>query len=210
MSNYFFTTDYLVKSNSISINLDALGIMSKRRDKTEEITEWVRNYNDDLFRFAMRKMPDENLAADVVQNTFLAALTSYDNFKGQSSPKTWLMSILKNKIMDHYRVVYRKKEVSLQTDYDLFDDAGNWLKKEIPAVWDDKNVLDDLEFRAVLENCLSNLPEQWNTAIQMKYLDSKLTPESVGITRVNYWKMLERARRQLRTCLEKNWFNEET
>ncbi len=184
--------------------------MSKRRDKTEEITEWVRNYNDDLFRFAMRKMPDENLAADVVQNTFLAALTSYDNFKGQSSPKTWLMSILKNKIMDHYRVVYRKKEVSLQTDYDLFDDAGNWLKKEIPAVWDDKNVLDDLEFRAVLENCLSNLPEQWNTAIQMKYLDSKLTPESVGITRVNYWKMLERARRQLRTCLEKNWFNEET
>jgi len=210
MSNYFNTPDYLVKSNSILINLDVLGTMSNRRDKTEEITEWVRNYNDDLFRFAVRKMPDENLAADVVQNTFLAAFTSYDNFKGQSSPKTWLMSILKNKIMDHYRVVYRKKEVSLQTDYDLFDDAGNWLKKEIPAEWDEKNVLDDVEFRTVLEACLNNLPEQWNTAIQMKYLDSELTPESVGITRVNYWKMLERARRQLRTCLEKNWFNEET
>ena len=111
--------------------------------------------------------------------------------------------------MDHYRMVYRKKEVSLNTEFTLFDDEGNWLQSEIPADWGTNNVLDDVEFRAVFANCLGELPEQWNTAINIKYLNSELTPEQIGITRANYWKMLERARRQLRKCLETNWFETE-
>jgi RNA polymerase sigma-70 factor (TIGR02943 family) len=209
MSSFEYQLPILVKTQIKFINLGALAGMSEERSREEIITDWVVEYNNDLYRYALRKMPDEKSAEDMVQNTFLAGFTSYDKFKGESSPKTWLMAILKNKIMDHYRSVYRKNEVSLNTDHSQFDEDGNWLKNEIPAEWDDKHVLDDPEFRLVFDRCISDLPDQWNTAIRMKYLNSELTPEIVGITRANYWKMLERARRQLRTCLENNWFASE-
>jgi RNA polymerase sigma-70 factor (ECF subfamily) len=64
---------------------------------------WVDQYGDALFRFAFFRTRDRVIAEDLVQETFLAALQSKERFKGQSSEKTWLFSILKHKIIDHFR-----------------------------------------------------------------------------------------------------------
>jgi RNA polymerase sigma-70 factor (ECF subfamily) len=75
-----------------------------------EVSEWVNLYSDDLYAYAVKRVSDQNLAQDLVQNAFIAAYQSFDRFEGKSKPKTWLISILKNKIMDHFRQVYRRNE----------------------------------------------------------------------------------------------------
>ncbi len=60
--------------------------------------QWIEKYGDTLFRYAMIRLNDKELAEDVVQETFIAALHS--SYLGDSSERTWLIGILKHKIMD--------------------------------------------------------------------------------------------------------------
>ena len=61
-------------------------------------TNWVETHGDYLFNFAIGQVRDTNVAEDLVQETFLAALKSQNNFSGRSSERTWLVSILRHKI----------------------------------------------------------------------------------------------------------------
>ncbi|NOY23070.1 MAG: RNA polymerase sigma factor [Acidobacteria bacterium] len=65
--------------------------------------QWVEKHGDYLYRFALLRVHNPQIAEDMVQETFLAALKSNANFEGRSSERTWLTGILKNKIIDHYR-----------------------------------------------------------------------------------------------------------
>ena len=64
---------------------------------------WVSMYADYLYTYAAFRINDQDMAKDLVQETFLAALESREKFKRRSSEKTWLTAILKNKIIDVYR-----------------------------------------------------------------------------------------------------------
>ena len=64
---------------------------------------WVSAYSNELYGYAMNKTSKPELAEDLVQETFFAALKSMDNFKGLSSERAWLFTILKFKIADYYR-----------------------------------------------------------------------------------------------------------
>src|ERR1700678_245256 len=70
-------------------------------------TRWVDDHGDYLFNFALGQLRDPNLAEDLVQETFLAALKSQNNFSGRSSERTWLVGILRHKIYDHLRMARR-------------------------------------------------------------------------------------------------------
>ena len=72
------------------------------------ITQLVNQYTNELLSWASYKVSDTELAKDLVQDTFLVAVEKIDSFKGDSSPKTWLFSILKYKIIDYYRVKVKK------------------------------------------------------------------------------------------------------
>ena len=64
----------------------------------ENLTNWVEKYTENLYSWAFHKVSNTELARDLVQDTFLVAAEKYDTFKGNSSPKTWLFSILNHKI----------------------------------------------------------------------------------------------------------------
>src|SRR6516165_4455181 len=64
---------------------------------------WVDQHGDALYRFALARVSDPELAADLVQETFLEALRGRASFQGKSSPRTWLTAILKYKIIDEFR-----------------------------------------------------------------------------------------------------------
>ena len=66
-------------------------------------SRWVDEHGDALFRFALLRVSDPDLAGDLVQDTFLSALKAIDGFRGGSIVRTWLIGILKHKIIDHYR-----------------------------------------------------------------------------------------------------------
>lgn len=184
-------------------------------EKNDIIAKWVREYGPELYRFAWSKMSNREEAEDVVQNTYMAALQSYSSFEGKSSPKTWLFSILKHKIMDYHREMYRtpdKVELNLENNFqenDFFDETESWRKEARPANWDEKNILDDHDFNAILHDCLRLLPSKWFSAVQLKYLEGVEGDEiskELGITPGNFWQILHRAKLQLRLCIETNWF----
>ena len=176
------------------------------------LPQWVENYTGDLHSWAFHKVSDGELAKDLVQDTFLAAAEKIESFKEDSSPKTWLFSILNHKIIDHYRKKgNRPIRMENQSMSVFFDKDGSWLNDKKPASWheEESHLLDDQDFRGVLQECLDALPEKWSTGVKLKYLMSKKGEEicqELGIAPTNLWQIIHRAKVQLRDCIESTWF----
>ncbi len=188
-------------------------------DSKEKFTLWINEYADEFFRYSISKVSNQEAAEDIVQNTFLAGFQAISNFKNESSPKTWLYSILKNKIKDYHRLNYQRNEVkSLENDKDpflnyFFNEEDHWKMETQPQIWSNsENLLDNTDFNSMLKNCIEKLPAKWQSAIQMKYLDDRdanLICQELKITPSNYWQVLHRAKLQLRECLDTHWFKNE-
>lgn len=176
--------------------------------------KWVAEYGDMLYRYAVPRVNDSDLAKDLVQDTFLAAWRNAENYKGEASEKNWLFTILKNKIIDHYRKASTRLTDNLpesERGDDFFDDNGHWVAEGAPKEWgiDYNSKIEKKEFYNILEKCKSRLKDIQNTVFSMKYLDGEDSEEickALNITPSNYWVLLHRAKVQLRGCLEKNWF----
>jgi RNA polymerase sigma-70 factor (ECF subfamily) len=178
---------------------------------------WVDEYGDALFRYALFRIQDAQVAEDLVQETFLAAIRGKDSFAGRSSVKTWLFGILKHKIIDHIRKISRERpEENIETIADLaskdFDDRGGWNYQ--PSEWTTNPSLlfQQQEFWQILQTCLSELPPRLNQAFTLRELDglsAKEVRKILGVTPTNGGVMLHRARMRLRECLELRWFGEE-
>lgn len=175
---------------------------------------WVDLYGDVLYRFAMARLKDPAIAEEVVQETFLAALRSRDNFQGRSSEKTWLIAILKHKIMDHFRKKRPEEsrddiETFSDTPHGVFNQKGAWHIP--PKNWriDPRAVYEQHEFMDVLYRCLADIPKRPADAFRLREIEGLTTEEIcklLNITATNCWVMLYRARMALRRCLEINWF----
>ena len=182
--------------------------------KQNNLTQWVDTYTADLISWAAHKVSDVEIAKDLVQDTFLAASEKIDSFRGDSSPKTWLYSILNFKIIDHYRAkVKQPARFDNQTFSRFFDGNGEWQSQSRPKNWheDETHLLDNSDFQAVLKKCMDALPEKWSTCMKMKYLLKKSGEEvcqELEITPTNMWQIMHRAKLNLRECIETNWFKE--
>jgi RNA polymerase sigma-70 factor (ECF subfamily) len=181
------------------------------QSKTIDLAHLVETCTEEMVSWALYKVADKELARDLVQDTFLAAAEKVGSFKGDSSPKTWLFSILNHKITDVYR---KKPKQPVRMDGRLlsafFDGEGNWQQNRIPKDWHEgEHLLDDSEFQQILQQCLDALPEKWNICVKMKYLAERNGEEicqELGITATNFWQIVHRAKLQLRDCIELNWF----
>lgn len=178
---------------------------------TTDLIKWVETYTNDLYTWALHKVSDSEQAKDLVQDTFVVASEKLSTFKGKSSPKTWLFSILNHKIIDFYRKKVKQPTSVNPSDSMFFDENKSWLSEKAPKNWneDETNLLDDNEFQNVLKKCLEDLPEKWNTCVKLKYLMNKNGDEickDLNITASNFWQIVHRAKLQLRDCIETNWF----
>lgn len=174
---------------------------------------WVKEYADYLYNFAIGRVNNHEIAKDLVQETFLAGLQAAANFKGEATERTWLTSILKRKIVDYYRKINSRKgraEVKVNF-YDQGDQKGKWIEENVPQSWGnnaEKSIEND-ELKAALQKCIDNLPEKYHIAFNLKTIKGYTTENvcnELGITPSNLWVIIHRARHQLRDCLEKNWF----
>lgn len=177
----------------------------------------VDGHGDFLYRYALSRVRDSGAAEDLVQETFLAALKSRENFTGQSSERTWLVGILKHKIIDYFRKVSRERPSSdMEAGEDFterfFDKKGMWKSDTAPSEWqmDPAAVMEQKELAKTLEDCMAKLPARLSHAFQLVEMDEIKTDEVckvLNITATNLWVMLYRARMSLKRCLETNWFH---
>lgn len=155
-------------------------------------------------------------AEDLVQETLLAALQARNSFAAQSSEKTWLVGILKHKIIDHYRKYGRETVLNTMDGDDddaiqrFFDESHFWKKGMAPIEWPNPTQeLENKEFIEVFSNCLSEMPKRTALVFTMREMDelpSEQVCEVLGITPNNFWVIMHRARLMLRRCLELKWF----
>jgi RNA polymerase sigma-70 factor (ECF subfamily) len=176
--------------------------------------KWIDSYADYLFNYAVVRVNDSDLAKDLVQETFFAGLKSAKNFLGKSTERTWLVSILKRKVIDHYRKINSKKgqaEVRMNF-YEDGENEGNWLEERVPQSWNNasEQAIENQELKTQLDVCIDKLPEKYGMVFRMKTIQEFETEEickELDITASNLWVIVHRARTQLRKCMEDNWFN---
>jgi DNA-directed RNA polymerase specialized sigma24 family protein len=153
----------------------------------------VEQLRPQLLRFARAQLRNEAWAEDAVGDTVLAALARPQAYAGQSQLKTWLVGILKHKLIDQIR--RHGREVSITTDEDeedvdalLFDQTGHW--REAPLEWGDPE--------AALGRIF--MMREWLE------LDTGEICKELGVTTTNAWVLLHRARLRLQACLSERWF----
>jgi RNA polymerase sigma-70 factor (ECF subfamily) len=178
-------------------------------------SEWVDRYGDYLFRYAMLRLRDRSRAEDLVQETFLAALKDRHSFSGDSSEGTWLVAILKHKIIDHFRRQSREApfpggDLSDPPGGDPFKADGHWAAG--PTEWggNPADLFRQKEFLEQLTKCLSGLSRPLADAFTLREIEGADTEEIcnvLNITEANLWVTLHRARMRLRKCLETHWFD---
>lgn len=184
----------------------------------DQLREWVEEYSNQLFQWARYKTGRDETAEDLVQDTFLAAASGLARFEGKSSPKTWLFSILNNKIVDYYRKQTRnilsldneKASRGFELSEHMFDQDGGWQDVDHFQFWqDDTNLLDDAGFQAAMKYCMEHLPDNWRLILTAKYLlekPGKDICQEMDISPSNYWQILHRTKLLMKKCLEENWF----
>lgn len=172
-----------------------------------------------LYHYALTRVRDETIAEDLVQETLLAALAARSDFDRRSSERTWLTSILKHKIFDHYRRSARElprgENGDDPSDLDQFfrheQWPDHWSLSLQPHNWKStpEASLQQKEFFGVLHECLAKLPERFARAFTLHELDGLDCSEicsMLAISPNNYWVIMHRARFLLRRCMEIGWF----
>lgn len=174
--------------------------------------KWVDNYSDYLYNYTIVRVNDHEIAQDLISETFLAGLKSKDNFKGEASERTWLISILKRKIIDYYRKINSNKgKAEIRVNYTDEDAEGDWLEERVKDPFD-KTAEDSLinaELGLAILNCLSTLDERQAAIFKMKTIenfDTEAICNEFQITPSNLWVIIHRARRAMAECLDKSWF----
>jgi len=168
-----------------------------------------------LLAIARMQLRNEAWAEDVVSETFVAALEGSRTFAGQSQFKTWVIGILKHKIIDQFRRTKREVSTEAQMEaaqVETFDElfAADGHRFVAPLDWGDpEESLSRIQFFDVLQMCMDKLPAGLARIFMMRewleYETSDICKE-LGITPTNCFVMLFRARMRLRECLEMNWF----
>jgi RNA polymerase sigma-70 factor (TIGR02943 family) len=170
-----------------------------------------------LMRFAKQQLRNDAWADDVVAETMLAALEKPENFHGKSSLNTWLVGILKFKIIDCLRAQSRETSSSMSSDEDGSAEDF-WIARDTQLAQQAQETqpldrpdvsLQSSEFLAVVDVCLQKMPDKMGRVFVlrewMEYSTDEICAE-LSLTPSNVWVLLHRARLRLREHLQQTWF----
>jgi RNA polymerase sigma-70 factor (ECF subfamily) len=176
---------------------------------------WLENHGNYLYRYALVRLRNPELAEEKVQETFVGALQTRDGFQGRASERTWLTSILRRKIFDHFKKINLERaydntvldKVSLESHSDR---KGRWIAGPNSGwYWEPDRSLRQKEFLDILHRCLLEIPHRQAQVFILREVDGHRGEEIcalLGISRTNLGVMMFRARMRLRRLIEREWF----
>lgn len=151
----------------------------------------VREYEASLLRYARRKVATDEMARELVQETWVAALTALPRFAGRSSMRTWLTSILRRKIAD----LYRGRRETVPYEESAPSEQGVEFLQQVIARESAKRVL----------NAMDGLTPRERQAVELcgvEDLDRDEAASRMGLSRPCLRVTLCRGRRHLRELAE--------
>jgi RNA polymerase sigma factor (sigma-70 family) len=163
-----------------------------RRDR-KATARFVSEYSDGVYAYVQRRLaPRADLVEDLVQDVFLAALTSFSSFRGTSSLRTWLLGIARHKLEDYYRLRLREHET-------LEDNEADAPVVDDPPV---DEMIDRARSEARTQGILRQLPEPYSLALLWRYWENRSIremAEATGKSEKAVERLLARARERFRT-----------
>jgi RNA polymerase sigma-70 factor (ECF subfamily) len=152
-------------------------------------------HRDYLVRFARRKLHDPALAEDVVHDVFEAVLGARASFGGRSALRSWLVGILKNKLVDLIRERVRFSPLDGEEDED--GGAGSLRASEGPGPDD---VAEQREQLDLVMARIAQLPEGLREVMEWRVLHDEPTEvvcKRLGISQGSLFVRLHRARKRI-------------
>jgi RNA polymerase sigma-70 factor (ECF subfamily) len=167
-----------------------------------EFARLVDAYSSPIYRLGLRMLGNPQDAEDVLQNTFINALTHIQNFEGRSSLATWLYRIAANEAL----MLIRKKKPEVNLEDVEGGDEDEDLK---PSQFVDWSALpeDELlsgEGKRFLDEAIRTLPESLRIVFLLRDVEGlsiKETADALNLTETNVKTRLLRARMALREGL---------
>lgn len=178
-------------------------------------SDWLETHGDALYAYALSRVRENHAAEDLLQETLLSAIQSANQFKGRSTERTWLIGIMRHKILDYFR---NKARSQISNGQDLeqlpphrqFTSKGRWQTPPRPWAQNPALLYENKEFWQVYERCRSALPDvlaQTYTLRELEGISVEDACKILDITPTNLSVRLYRARLALRECLDFRWFN---
>ncbi|MEO5956771.1 MAG: sigma-70 family RNA polymerase sigma factor [Nitrospiraceae bacterium] len=150
----------------------------------------------------------------------MAALQAKARFTGQSSERTWMIGILKHKMVDAFRKTTREpiqhadQSTDESPDEGTFVADGHWKPgTTAPSGWPDHpdSLLERKQFWEALTACIGKLPPRTAQVFPLREIDEVEADDicqRLCLTPSNLWVILHRARKQLRQCLDRRYFGQ--
>lgn len=161
--------------------------------RKEELTRLVEQHQASLLALCYAFLHDRELARDAVQNTFLRAYQALGTFRGDSSMKTWLMSIAMNECRSLRRSAWFSR-----------------VKRTAQPV-EPSAVQEDFDMDAAdLSAAIQRLPEKLKTAVLLYYFQELTLQETaiiIGVTPSMVSRRIRKARAMLRDALGKEYLH---
>lgn len=165
--------------------------------KRSDPARWVALHGEAMFAYARLRLGDSDAAEEAVQEALLAAYRSKDRFDERSSERTWLIGVLRHKVLDRIRKDQREAEVS--EDLRWFK-RGHWAQRQ--KKW--PGTLEDAEIRGTVIKAMEALPDQMRRALVLREIDqipSETVCEILGVSRTNLWTLIHRGKLRLRRAV---------
>ncbi len=185
---------------------------------------WLQRHGDALYRYALRRTGQPDVAEDLVQETLLAAWKARRSFRGEAQEGTWLTGILRHKLGDHLRRSKREEqrrvhpaEADGESEGDeiealCFKEDGHWRDDLQPWHGDPPQAYEASVFRQVVERCTEGMNAHQREAFRLCLigeLDVAEASEIMELKRNHLHVLLHRARLAMRQCLELHWWQRE-
>ena len=140
----------------------------------------LRKHKDKVFAFILSKIKNYNLAHDVFQDTFVKVINSLKNGNYNEEGKfvPWVMRIAHNLVIDHFRRQSKKRSLSPNEDFDIFD-----IIKD-PNLNIEQDMISEQIFKDV-RNLIDKLPNDQKEVVVMRYykdLSFKEIAASTGVS----------------------------
>jgi len=169
------------------------------RSSTDVFAELYEQYLPKVFRYISYQVGNIHLAEDITSDVFVKALTGFSSYRSdKASFSTWLLSIARHAVIDHYRVSSRRQTIPLE---------------EIPEMPSESVSLEEEATKRQelqsLQVCMAGLHQQEQEIISLKFgaeLTNRQIAKMLGLSESNVGTKLYRTVRKLRDCF-RGWQN---
>jgi len=181
-------------------------IMRLRKRDESAFEEIVREFGGRMLSVARRFLSSEDDARDAVQETFLSAFQSIEQFNSGAMLSTWLHRILVNAALMQLRRRRRKPEQSIEELLPHFQTDGSWADDGDWECNTTEKVLEGRDTRAMVRRCIAKLPEPYRVVLLLRdieELDTAETAAQLGLSQSIVRVRLHRARQALLTLIQR-------